>query len=119
MAKRILIVDDELDLVRVTKDRLEKSGYEVTCAESGEEALDLLKRYTPNLILLDLLLLHMRGEQVCKQIKSNIKLKHIPIILFSASVSDMAKLAKEIGAEDYITKPYDAKELLEKIRNLI
>lgn len=119
MAKKILLVEDELDLVDVTKKRLENSGYEVLTVPSGEEALDLLQNNPPDLILLDLLLRGMRGEEVCKQLKGNPKLKHIPVILFTASASDIAKVAKEIGADDYIMKPFEPEELLGKIKKFI
>jgi DNA-binding response OmpR family regulator len=119
MNNKILLVDDELDFAELSKLRLEGSGYEVTTVVSGEEALVLLKNYTPDLILLDLLLPGMRGEEVCKQLKSDSRLKKIPVILFTASGSDVAKVTEEIRADDYIRKPFEPEELLRKIKKLI
>ena len=119
MTSKILLIEDELDLVEVTKMRLEKSGYEVISVLSCEEALVLLQKDMPDLILLDLLLPGMRGEEVCKKLKCDNRLKHIPIILFTASASDIGKLAKEIGADDYIMKPFEPEELLGKVKKFI
>ena len=107
MAKKILIVDDELDMLAVTKARIESAGYEVLTAESGEKALDWLAKDTPDLILLDLLLPKMQGQEVCKRIKCDDSLKRIPVVLFTASSSDVVKIAKESGADDYIMKPFE------------
>ena len=119
MTNKILLIEDELDLVEVTKMRLKNSGYEVISALSGEEAFTLLQKDIPDLILLDLLLPGMRGEEVCKKLKCDDRLKTIPVILFTASASDMPKVAKEIGADDYIMKPFEPEELLGKIKKFI
>lgn len=119
MTNKILLIEDELDLAEVTKTRLKNSGYEVLSASSGEEAFTALQRDTPNLILLDLLLPDMRGEEICKKLKTDDKLKTVPVILFTASASDVPHLAQEVGANDYILKPFDAEELLGKIKKLI
>jgi DNA-binding response OmpR family regulator len=119
MAGKILLVDDELDLAVVTKRRLESAGYEVLTAETGEDALAFLQKDIPHLILLDLLLPIMQGEEVCKRIKCDANLKHVPVILFTASSSDIPKVAKEVGADDYIVKPFEPEELLGKVRKFI
>ena len=119
MAKKILLVDDELDMLAVTKARIEHAGYEVLTAGSGEEALNRLAKDTPDLILLDLLLPKMQGQEVCKRIKCDDNLKRIPVILFTASASDIAKIAKEVNADDYIMKPFEPDELLGKIKKFI
>jgi len=119
MTNKILLIEDELDLVEVTKMRLKKSGYEVLSATSGEEALALLQKDIPDLILLDLLLPGMQGEEVCKKLKADANLKHIPVILFTASASDISKVAKEVGAADYIMKPSEPEDLLSKIKKFI
>lgn len=119
MAGKILLVDDELDLVAVTKRRLESAGYEVLTVETGEDALACLQKDTPDLILLDLLLSKMQGEEVCKKIKCDANLKRISVILFTASASDIPKVAKEVGADDYIMKPFEPEELLGKIKKFI
>ena len=119
MTNKILLIEDELDLVEVTKMRLEESGYEVVTVPSGEAALDLMQNNPPDLILLDLLLLGMRGEEFCKKVKCNDRLKTIPVILFTASASDISKVAKEVGADDYIMKPFEPENLLSKVKKFI
>lgn len=119
MTKKVLLVDDELDLVAVTKRRLESAGFEVLTVETGEDALAYLQENIPDLILLDLLLPKMQGEDVCKRIKSDESLKRIPVILFTASATDIPKVAKEVGADDYIMKPFEPEELLSKIKKFI
>ena len=119
MTNKILLIEDELDLVEVTKMRLKNSGYEVISALSGEEAFTLLQKDIPDLILLDLLLPGMRGEEVCKKLKCDDRLKTIPVILFTASASDIAKVAKEVGADDYIMKPFEPEDLLSKVKKFI
>lgn len=119
MPKKILIIDDETELVNIVKIRLEASGYEVESAVSGEAAFGWLTTHTPDLILLDLLLPEMRGEDVCRRLKSNRSLKHIPVILFTASVSNVPELVRRVGADDYISKPYDPKDLIKKISKYI
>jgi two-component system, OmpR family, alkaline phosphatase synthesis response regulator PhoP len=119
MKNKILLIEDELDLVEVTKMRLEKSGYEVINALNSEEAFTFLRKDIPDLILLDLLLPGMQGEEICKNLKCDDRLKTIPIILFTASASDISKVAKEIGADDYIMKPFEPEELLGKVKKFI
>ena len=119
MTNKILLIEDELDLVEVIKMRLENSGYEVISALSGEEAFTFLQKEIPNLILLDLLLPGMRGEEICKKLKCDNRFKTIPVILFTASASNIPKVVKEVCADDYITKPFEPEELLFKIKKFI
>ena len=119
MTNKILLIEDELDLADLTKMRLEKSGYEVISVLSGEEAFTFLQKEIPNLILLDLLLPGMRGEEICKKLKCDNRLKTIPVILFTASACDIPKVAREVGADDYIMKPFEPEDLLSKIKKFI
>ena len=120
MKKKILLIEDEPDLVETTTFRLEKAGYEVIKAFDGKTALDLLGKVMPDLIILDLLLPKISGYDVCKKIKEDSKLKDVPIVLFTASLlRDISEKTKELGANDYIAKPFEAKELLEKVGKLI
>ena len=119
MAKKIIFVDDEPDVMRVTVFRLKKAGYEVITGVNGQEAIDLAKTQNPDLMLLDLRLPLMLGSEVCRLMKSDDALKHIPVILFTASVRDMAEKIKESGADDFLSKPFDHNKLLEKIGNFI
>lgn len=119
MAKKILIVDDEPDILTVTVTRLETSGYDILIAEDAEKALEMLKqKAAPDLILLDLLLPKMQGGELCKKLKSDTQFKHIPVILFTASAVRIPEMVYEIGADDYIRKPFDSEELLRKIKKL-
>ncbi len=120
MAKKILIVDDEIDLLRVTSFRLKNFGYDILTASNGQEALELIEKSPPDLILLDLRIPLVSGYEVCKKIKSDNKLKTIPVIIFTASaVSDLAEKMRDIGADDFIVKPFESQVLLEKIKKLI
>lgn len=119
MAKKILLVDDEPDILAVTVTRLKVSGYEVLVARDSEEALALLDKGKPELILLDLLLPKMQGDELCKKLKSDIKFKDIPIILFTASAVRVPEKVEEMGADDYIVKPFESENLLFKIKKLI
>ena len=119
MKNRILIIDDEIDVVSVTVARLEASGYKFLIANSAEEALELLKKDKPDLILLDLLLPNMQGDTLCIQLKSDAKFKGIPIILFTASIVRIPQKIKEMGVDDYVMKPFKPEELLFKIKKLI
>lgn len=119
MGKKILIVDDEPDLLRVTCFRLEKSGYQVISAVNGQQALELVEKESPDLVLLDVKLPFMEGPDVCLRIKKNEKIKHIPVILFTASTQGIDERVKTCGAQGYIFKPFSAEELLKKIKEFI
>lgn len=111
--KTILIVDDEPDILRLTSLRLKKLGFDVITAVDGKQALDVIRNEKPDLVLLDLALPLLNGDEVCKRIKKDEKVKHIPIILFTAHSDTMtAEKAKEFGADDYIIKPFDPDELI-------
>lgn len=118
--KRILVVDDEKELVEMLKMRLEAGGYEVSAAYDGQEALDKARRDKPDLIILDLMLPRIDGYKVCRMLKFDEKYKKIPIILFTARAQEEdKKLGGEVGAEAYITKPFEPPILLAKIRELL
>ena len=121
MAKKILVVDDEPDILDLATFRLENSGYEIINAVDAEEALVILQKDTPDLILLDLLLPKMQGDELCKKLKSDDKYKNIPIILFTASTTrpNLPEEVKKMGADDCILKPFEPEELLGKIKKFI
>ena len=119
MLKKILIVDDEPDLLRVTCFRLEKAGYQVLTSTNGEEALRIIGEEYPDLVLLDLRLPLLTGLEVCACIKKDEKLKHIPVIIFTASTQDIQEKVDECGAAGFIFKPFNIEELLAKIKKLI
>jgi DNA-binding response OmpR family regulator len=118
--KRILIVDDEEDILSVLKFRLEANDYEVLTASDGQEGLNKARSEKPDLIILDLMLPKIDGYKVCRMLKFDENYKAIPIVIFTAK--DQKKdedLGKEMGADAYVTKPFEAEVLLEKIRELL
>jgi len=119
MAKKILIVDDEPDLLKVLLIRLKKAGYEVFGGTNGQEALDLTRQITPDLVILDVYLPVMNGDDVAKILKKDEQLKHIPIILISATTKDMAEKVQESQANDFLTKPFEPEDFLKKISGFI
>lgn len=117
---KILIVDDELELVEILSIRLEAHNYQVATAFDGQEALDKARSGKPDLIILDLMLPKLDGYKVCRMLKFDEKYRHIPIIIFTARSQDAdIKLGEEVGADAYITKPFEADILLGKIEQLL
>ena len=120
MAKKILLVDDEPELLLLVEARLKANGYEVQCAGDGQAALEKAKKERPDLIILDLMLPKMDGFRVCALLKKDARYAPTPIILFTAKAEEEdRKLGEEAGADAYITKPFDPQVLLEKIQHLI
>lgn len=120
MAKRILVVEDEKDLMETLALRLESNDYEVIKAHDGQEGLDKARKENPDLIILDLMLPKMDGYKVCGLLKRDSRYSRIPIIIFTARGQDSdKKMGEDLGADAYITKPFDTKTLLGKIEELI
>lgn len=118
--KKILVVDDEALILDALKVRLEASGYEVLTALNGQEALDKARTLNPDLIILDVLLPKVDGYEVARLLKFDTKYKHIPIIMLTAKTQDSdKKIGRDVRADEYITKPFDAKELVELIKKHI
>lgn len=116
MRKRILIVDDEPYIVMVLRSRLEHHGYEIEEAFTGSEGYDRARKSPYDLMLLDFLLPDMLGNEVCRQIRKNERLKDLPIIMITAFADQRPDAFLEHGAADIIYKPIDDVELLTKIR---
>ena len=120
MGKRILVVDDEVQAVQMMKMSLEADGYEVIGAHDGREALDKARKEAPHLIILDLMLPKLDGYKVCRMLKFDEKYKAIPIIMFTARAQESdKKMGQEVGADAYITKPFEPQVLLAKIQELL
>ncbi|MDD5432124.1 MAG: response regulator [Candidatus Omnitrophica bacterium] len=118
--KRILVVDDESQLVELIQMRLEANGFEVITAYNGQEALDKARQEKPDLIILDLMLPKIDGYKVCRMLKFDEKYKNIPVILFTARAQeDDIILGQKVGGDAYITKPFDPDALLAKIKELL
>jgi two-component system alkaline phosphatase synthesis response regulator PhoP len=106
--KRILIVDDEKDIVETTRFKLESEGFECLAAYDGEEALSKAKKENPDLIILDVMLPKMNGYKIARLLKFDESHKDIPIIMLTAKTQETdIKLGEETGADEYVTKPFD------------
>jgi diguanylate cyclase (GGDEF)-like protein len=120
MAIKILIVDDDPDIRDVLKLTLSEENYEVFEAKDGEEALKLIHTKTPNLVLLDYKIPKIDGREVCRRVKKDILLSHLPIIMVTGKGDINDKVGGiEAGADDYVVKPFEPKELLARIRMVI
>lgn len=121
MAQRVLIVDDETDLIETLSFNLEREGYEVCSVAMGQAALDLVQKAPyPDLILLDLMLPDMSGIEVCKQLKSFTPTRTTPVIMLTARSDEVDRvLGLELGADDYVVKPFSIRELLLRIRAVL
>jgi len=117
--KKILVIDDEPIIREVMIFRLESMGYDVFFAEDGQEGLDAVKAKKPDLVLLDLKMPTLNGDEVAKHIKSNDEIKNIPVILITASVDSVTEIVSECGADDYLIKPFDSDVFEEKVRNFL
>jgi len=120
LKKKILVVDDEADLVEMVALRLEASDFEVIKAYDGQTGLDKARNELPDLIILDLMLPKIDGYKICRMIKFDEKYKNIPVILFTAKAQDAdKKLGMDVGADAYLTKPFESTVLLTKINQLL
>ncbi|BAI62653.1 putative response regulator [Methanocella paludicola SANAE] len=118
---KIMVVDDEPDLLEVVKLILESDGYQVVTANSGQEALDKIEKEMPDLVLLDIIMPRMDGWEVFSRIKGNTKTHDIPVIMLTAKDQRIDKLIglHVVRVDDYITKPFGRAELLERIKRVL
>jgi two-component system alkaline phosphatase synthesis response regulator PhoP len=115
--KKILVIDDEIDLVETLRFPLETEGFHVLVSYNGEDGLNQARKENPDLILLDLMLPKLDGYKVCRLLKFDERYKHIPIFMLTAKTQEKDKiLGKETGADEYLTKPFDLDELIDKIK---
>ncbi len=117
MQELILVVDDEPKIVRLARDYLEKNGFRVVSAADGQSALIAARREKPDLIILDLMLPHMDGREVCRILRRE---SDVPIIMLTALSEEVDQVSGlEIGADDYITKPFSPRALVARVRALL
>lgn len=117
--KKILIVEDEIDLANALKMRFEANGFSVEIAIDGQQALQVVRDNPPDLIILDLMLPKIDGYKVSRILKFDEKYKDIPIIMLTAKAQEHDKeLGLQVGASAYIVKPFDSKDLVEKVKEL-
>jgi len=120
MAKKILVVDDEPDVVSLLTLMLKSKGYEVVSAGDGQEAIAKARSENPDLILLDIMLPRLDGYKVARMLKFDENFSHIPIIMLTAKIQEKDReLGIETGADDYVTKPFDTGILLFKIEKIL
>jgi two-component system alkaline phosphatase synthesis response regulator PhoP len=121
MAKgKILVVDDEIYIVHILDFSLGMEGYEVLTASDGEQALETAQREQPDLIVLDIMMPKLDGYETCKLLKADDRTRQIPVILLSAKGRHTdQKIGYEVGADDYITKPFSPRKLVERINTLL
>lgn len=115
MSKKILVVDDEASIVKLVQFNLQKEGYQVEVAYDGEMALKMVDQFKPDLVVLDLMLPKIDGLEVCRRLRQ--EKRHIPILMLTAKTDELDKvLGLELGADDYMTKPFSPRELLARVK---
>ncbi|WP_432406503.1 response regulator transcription factor [Wukongibacter sp. M2B1] len=114
---KILIIEDEEKILNVIEAYLQKEGYDILKSTEGIEGLDIFKRESPHLVILDLMLPGLSGEEICKSIRSS---SDIPIIMLTAKITEASKLEGfSLGADDYVTKPFSPRELVQRVRAIL
>lgn len=119
-AKRILVVDDDSDVAKLLSLLLTGEGFKVSQAQDGQEALDKARQEKPDLLILDVMLPKLDGYKVARMLKFDEKFSHIPIIMLTAKIQEHDReLGLEMGADEYINKPFDNQELILKVKELV
>ena len=120
MAKKVLVVDDNEDSVKILVKTLQSAGYSVQLARDGIEAIVMIRNEDPDLVLLDIMMPRMDGFEVCQAVKSNSKTKHIPIVIITGKTDTDSKYsALKLGASDYVTKPIRPFETVQKVKTYL
>lgn len=118
--KKILIIDDDPTSLKLTESRLKANGYEIHISSDAPEGLEKAMKFKPDLIILDVMMPVVNGYNFCRLIKTQESCRHIPIILLtSRGAEEDRKIGKEVGADAYITKPFNIDELLKTVRDLL
>lgn len=118
--KTILVIDDEKDLIKLVDHYLSRDGFLVISARDGLEGIEIAKKHKPNLILLDIMMPKMDGWEVCNHLKTIAGLAHIPVIMLTARAQETDKVVGlEMGADDYITKPFSPRELVARVKAVL
>lgn len=120
MASRVLIADDEQNILISLEFLMKREGFEVSIAQDGQEAIDRIRQSPPDLVLLDVMMPKRSGFEVCQEIKSDAALQDVKVLMLTAKGRD-TEVAKglALGADAYMTKPFSTKELVEKVRSLL
>ncbi len=116
----VLLVDDERDLLSLLDFNLRAAGFETLLATTGEQALSILRRRVPELVLLDLMLPDVSGNEVCRQIKADPRTRQVPVVMLTAKGSELDRVVGfEVGADDYVTKPFSVRELALRLQAVL
>jgi two-component system phosphate regulon response regulator PhoB len=116
----ILVIEDEEDILELIRYNLDREGYQVICAESGEKGLEIARRQRPDLLLLDLMLPGLDGLEVCKRLKTDGAVANLPIVMVTARGEEADVVTGlELGAEDYVTKPFSPRVLVARVRAVL
>ena len=120
MKPRILVVDDEPDIIELVEFNLKQAGYAVSTATDGAEALKKARTQTPDLIILDVMVPEMDGFEICKTLRLDPVTAQLPIIMLTAKAAEIDRvLGLELGADDYLTKPFSPRELLLRVKKIL
>ncbi|MFO0658402.1 MAG: response regulator transcription factor [Polyangiaceae bacterium] len=120
MAQRILVIEDEADLVRALEFNLKQSGFEVMSATRGRDGLKTAQVRAPDLVLLDVMLPDMSGIDICRKLKNDTKTSGIPVVMLTAKTEEVDRVVGfEMGADDYVTKPFSVRELILRIKAIL
>ncbi len=118
--KRVLIIEDDKDIVELVRYNLEREGFQVATASDGLTGLAQLKKFPPALLILDLMLPNLSGLEICKEIRRNQTLNQLPILILTARAEETDRvLGLELGADDYVTKPFSPRELVARVKALL
>lgn len=120
MSLHVLVIEDESDIARLVRHYLEKEGYRVTTLQDGAQGMATLLKQVPDLLVLDLMLPGMDGLEICKKVRSRPEGTHLPILMLTAKGEESDKvIGLELGADDYLTKPFSPRELVARVRALL
>ena len=120
MTQRILVVEDEKDLLDLLSYNLSREGYSVDLAETGSAALQRIREHKPDLVLLDLMLPDLPGTDICRRVKGDPATQHIPVVMVTARGEEIDRIVGfELGADDYVTKPFSVRELLLRVKAIL
>jgi DNA-binding response OmpR family regulator len=116
----ILVIDDEKDLIELVQYNLEKEGYDVIAAGDGPSGMEVIRKHRPDLVVLDLMMPGMDGLAVCQQLRSDARVARVPIIMLTAKATEADRIVGlELGADDYITKPFSPREVVARVKAVL
>ncbi len=116
----ILVIDDEKDLIELVRYNLEKEGYDVIAATDGASGLEVIRKHRPELVMLDLMMPGMDGLQVCQRLRADQRTAHTPVIMLTAKATESDRIVGlELGADDYVTKPFSPREVIARVKALL